>query len=46
MLRTSIPFTTWMEQPDRVIETAVAMLNEQDDEDATHNPHGGPQMSG
>lgn len=37
MLRTSIPMTVWLEQPDGAIETAIAMLNEQDDEDATHD---------
>jgi hypothetical protein len=33
MLRTNIPMTVWMEQPDGAIETAIAMLVEQDEED-------------
>lgn len=46
MLRTSIPFTTWMEQPDGVIETAIQMLLEQDGNDQQDDSPGGPQMSG
>ena len=35
MLRTGIPFDTWLRQPDGVIETAIRMCNEQDRQDAT-----------
>lgn len=49
MLRTTIPFNTWLEQPDGVIETAIMLLLEQDDtarEDGEQDGHTGPQMSG
>lgn len=46
MLRTQIPFSTWLEQPDGVIETAIRLLNEQDDIDSRDDHGPGPQMSG
>lgn len=47
MLRTSIPFTTWLGQPDGVIETALQQLFEQDQQDNTLPPDDeGPQLSG
>lgn len=33
MLRSGIAFDVWLRQPDRVIETAVAMYREQDGDD-------------
>lgn len=33
MLRSGIAFDVWLRQPERVIETAVAMYREQDGED-------------
>jgi hypothetical protein len=48
MLRTGIPVTVWLEQADGVIETATALLLEQDDTDRQDGDSdgGGPQMSG
>lgn len=48
MLRTGIPFTTWLDQPDGVIETALQMLHEQDvgDVEPDQPDPDGPQMSG
>jgi hypothetical protein len=31
MIRTSIPFSVWLDQPDGVIETALELLAEQND---------------
>lgn len=41
MLHTQIPFTTWIEQPDGVIETALELLSEEPDAAPD-----GPVMSG
>lgn len=38
MLRTGIPLTVWLEQPDGVIETAIRMVNEQDERDNDDPP--------
>lgn len=32
MVRTGVPFLTWLEQPDGVIETAVELLSEKPDQ--------------
>jgi hypothetical protein len=49
MLRFGIPVDVWMRQPDGVIETAIRLVNEQDqaDQDEDDGSAGaGPQMSG
>jgi hypothetical protein len=49
MLRFGIPVDVWMRQPDGVIETAIRLVNEQDqaDRDGDDGSAGaGPQMSG
>jgi len=45
-LRSGIPFDVWLRQPDRAIETAVAMYREQDDEDEASTDDGGLTHSG
>jgi hypothetical protein len=56
MLRFGIPVDVWMRQPDGVIETAIRLVNEQDQADREKQDDGddgddgragaGPQMSG
>jgi hypothetical protein len=53
MLRFGIPVDVWMRQPDGVIETAIRLVNEQDQADREDQDDGddgangaGPQMSG
>ena len=53
MLRFGIPVDVWMRQPDGVIETAIRLVNEQDQADREKQGGGddgragaGPQMSG
>ena len=49
MLRFGIPVDVWMRQPDGVIETAIRLVNEQDQvdkEDQGGASGAGPQMSG
>jgi hypothetical protein len=49
MLRFGIPVDVWMRQPDGVIETAIRLVNEQDqaDQEKQGDARGaGPQMSG
>jgi hypothetical protein len=50
MLRFGIPVDVWMRQPDGVIETAIRLVNEQDQADQDDGDDGragaGPQMSG
>jgi hypothetical protein len=54
MLRFGIPVDVWMRQPDGVIETAIRLVNEQDQadqektrDDGDDGANGaGPQMSG
>jgi hypothetical protein len=49
MLRFGIPVDVWMRQPDGVIETAIRLVNEQDEKDRDDQDGAsgaGPQMSG
>jgi hypothetical protein len=52
MLRFGIPVDVWMRQPDGVIETAIRLVNEQDQADREDQggddgrAGAGPQMSG
>jgi hypothetical protein len=49
MLRFGIPVDVWMRQPDGVIETAIRLVNEQDEKDQDDDDGSagaGPQMSG
>jgi hypothetical protein len=52
MLRFGIPVDVWMRQPDGVIETAIRLVNEQDEKDRDDQDDddgsagAGPQMSG
>lgn len=49
MLRSGIPYDVWLRQPDRAIETAIAMYVEQDNEDASGDaatPNSGGSYSG
>jgi hypothetical protein len=46
MLRFGIPVDVWMRQPDGVIETAIRLVNEQDQADKQEQGDAGPQMSG
>ena len=46
MLRFGIPVDVWMRQPDGVIETAIRLVNEQDEHDGRGSSSGGTSYSG
>ena len=46
MLRFNIPVDVWMRQPDGVIETAIDLVNEWDEQDRKQQGRGSDSFSG